>query len=309
MDPIEYAKSFYFQHYTILNWWNITPDFREVLGHGAPQVCRFCGRRAPEVTFRLKAHAIPEALGNKGILSHYECDECNKHFGSTIENDLGNWSFPMRTLMRISGKKGVPTLKNEQDGWRIECDDGTNLRVSHNRIDFVFEVDEDQKLIRFTLKRQPFVPLAVRKALVKIGLSLLPEVEVSNFEEAIRWIRDPQHSNERMVRMPVLRTLTPGPVNNQWITAALLRRSERNSALPYAFLILSIANETYQVMLPSPQMDPSLDAASMQMPAFPIGMVKNSGTICEALNLSESERVVDEVIKVYMSYGSRASVA
>ncbi|WP_075256208.1 HNH endonuclease [Herbaspirillum camelliae] len=305
MDPIEYAKAFYLQHYTVLNMWNITPGVRVVLGSGDPQACRFCQRQAPEVTFRLKAHAIPEALGNKGMLSRYECDECNKHFGSTIENDLGNWSLPMRTLLRIYGKNGVPTLKNKRDGWRIECDDGTELRVSHNRIDSVFEVDEAQKLIRFNLKRGPFVPLAVRKALVKIGLTLLPEVEVPNFAEAIRWIRDPEHPNERMVRMPVLRTLRPGPMNGQMISAAVLRRSEHSGGLPYAFLILSIANETYQVMLPSPQLDPPLDAAPMQMPVFPAGLGQNRDSICAALNLSESERVVDEALSAVMSYGAR----
>ncbi|WP_296658529.1 HNH endonuclease [Paraburkholderia sp.] len=305
MDPIEYAKAFYLQHYTMLDMWHITPGVRVVLGRGGSQKCRFCLRLAPEVTFRLKAHAIPEALGNKGMLSRYECDECNKHFGSTIENDLGNWTLPMRTLLRISGKNGVPTLKNERDGWRIECDDGSELKVSHNRIDSVFEVDEAQKLIRFNLKRGPYVPLAVRKALVKIGLTLLPETEVPNFEETIKWVRDPQHSNERMVRMPVLRTLRPGPMNGQMITAALLRRSEPSIALPYAFLILSIANEAYQVMLPSPQLDPPLDATPTQMPVFPVGLGQNRDSIYSALNLSDSERVVDEVMSAVMSYDAR----
>ncbi|KVQ35723.1 hypothetical protein WK03_35230 [Burkholderia cepacia] len=308
MDPIEYVRAFYLQHYTMLNMWNITPGVKVVLGSSGPRVCRFCQRRAPEVTFRLKAHAIPEAFGNKGMVSRYECDECNKHFGSTIENDLGNWSLPMRTLLRISGKKGVPTLKNERDGWRIECDDGTELKVSHNRIDSVFEVDEAQKLIRFNLKRGPFVPLGVRKALVKIGLTLLPDTEVQNFAESIKWIRDPQHSNEQMVRMPVLRTLRPGPMNGQMITAAVLRKSEPNSSLPYAFLILSVANETYQVMLPSPRLDPPLDDAPMQMPAFAAGLNQNRNSIYAALNLSDTERVVDEVLSAVMSYDARIPI-
>lgn len=98
-------------------------------------------------------------------------------------------------------------------------------------------------------------------------------------------------------------------MNGQMITVALLRRSKRNSALPYAFLILSIANETYQVMLPSTQLDPPLDATPMQMPAFTAGLGQNNESICTALNLSENERVVDEVVSVYMSYGSRALVA
>lgn len=305
MNPIEYAQAFYRRHYAVLDMWTITPGVRVILESGNSQVCRFCKRSAPEVTFRLKAHAIPEALGNKGMLSRYECDECNKVFGSTIENDLGNWSLPMRTLLRIRGKNGAPTLKNERDGWRIECDDGSELKVSHNGIDSVFEVDEDQKLIRFNLKRGVFVPLAVRKAFVKIGLTLLPEVEVPNFEEAIKWIRDSRYPNELMVRMPVLRTLVAGPMNGNIITVAVLRRIEPNNSLPYAFLVLSIAYESYQVMLPSPQFDPPLDAAPLRMPVFPVTTGHDGESICTALNLLEGERVLDEAVSMVMSYGDR----
>jgi hypothetical protein len=58
-------------------------------------------------------------LGNKSVESTYECDACNEIFGKGIENDLGNWSKPMRTLARIRGKSGVPTIKKTGDapGW------------------------------------------------------------------------------------------------------------------------------------------------------------------------------------------------
>src|SRR5690606_2268326 len=33
------------------------------------RICRFCFRRAPAVTFRNEAHAVPEFLGNKALFS------------------------------------------------------------------------------------------------------------------------------------------------------------------------------------------------------------------------------------------------
>jgi len=49
-------------------------------------------------------------LVNKSLFTAYECDMCNDDFGKGIEQDLGNWSKPKRTMARIRGKSGVPTL-------------------------------------------------------------------------------------------------------------------------------------------------------------------------------------------------------
>jgi hypothetical protein len=51
----------------------------------------FCGESSPEDTFKLEAHALPEALGNKSLTTTYECDACNQGFGRGIENDFGHW--------------------------------------------------------------------------------------------------------------------------------------------------------------------------------------------------------------------------
>lgn len=72
-----------------------------------------------------KAHAIPEMLGNKSIISFYECDTCNGFFGSGIETDLGNWSKPSRTFSFIRGKNNIPSIKqfygnDKRKGWVIK---------------------------------------------------------------------------------------------------------------------------------------------------------------------------------------------
>jgi len=55
------------------------------------RICRFCSNgmnTKDKVTFKLKAHAISEALGNKLIVLNEECDTCNAKFGITIEKDF-----------------------------------------------------------------------------------------------------------------------------------------------------------------------------------------------------------------------------
>ena len=116
--------TFYNEHYDFIGEWFVRPGTKIVLGDTNKRVCRFCSLQPLTVKFSKVAHAIPEAIGNKSIETEYECDNCNELFGEGIEHDLGNWSKPMRTMARIRGKTGVPTLKRGgTTGWRIEYEE------------------------------------------------------------------------------------------------------------------------------------------------------------------------------------------
>ena len=73
------------------------------------RVCRFCGKRFGQVTFRSKAHIFPELLGNKYLISDVECDSCNHKLG-IFDDHLGNFIGLVRTLFKTTGKNGIPTL-------------------------------------------------------------------------------------------------------------------------------------------------------------------------------------------------------
>jgi hypothetical protein len=144
------------------------------LGDRVNRQCRFCGKKSPEVTFGSVAHAIPEALGNRGLTTTYECDACNNLFGRGIEDDLGKWTMPVRTMARIRGKKGVPTPRERAEGgWRVEFKDG-RLEVKSYEDNPIYEVDDANKRVVFTLRRDPYTPVAVMKAFVKIGMTFSP---------------------------------------------------------------------------------------------------------------------------------------
>jgi len=208
------ALSFYADNFQVLNSWFLLPGQKIVLPGAADKTCRFCGRRPPDVTYRLEAHAIPESLGNKSLCSEFECDSCNALFGGGIENDFGNWSKPTRTFARIRGKSGVPTLKKgSSGGWRIEYGP-TGFEISEYEHDPICDVDENAKRITFKLKRDAYTPVAVLKAFVKMGLSLMPEAELLNFQAALKWISLSDHSIGLVHEFPILYSFIPGPLPN-----------------------------------------------------------------------------------------------
>lgn len=262
--------AFYDQHYDMLGSWFLRPSKKVMLGDRKNRKCRFCSKTPPEVTFRKVAHAIPEALGNKSIISAYECDTCNDFFGQGIENDLGNWSKPMRTFARIRGKSGVPTIKKSGDkpGWRIEYS-ATGFNISSYEHDPVYEIDEEKKMITFRLKRDPYTPVAVLKAFMKIGLTLLPDDEVENFPHLVAWISEPDHSRVFAERCPVIYTFQPGPMPNDLIAAFILRRKPHVTDYPYAYLVLGYGNEVFQVQLPSQKHDAAMNGRSVSIYPFP----------------------------------------
>lgn len=257
---------FYRTNFDVLGQWKLQPGQKVVLGDKkAPRVCRFCGKGKPEVTFRKVAHAIPELIGNKSIESAYECDPCNQAFGSGIENDLGNWSKPMRTFARIRGKNGVPTLKRGADGqgWRIEYDGASGFRITSYEKDPFFSVDEAKNKVSFKLARDPYTPVAVLKAFMKIGLTLLPPEEIGNFEHAIAWVRDPDHSIPFADKCPIMYHFQPGPMPDDVITASILRRKPEVTDQAYCYLVLSYGNEAFQVQIPSKEHDGSSQTYSV----------------------------------------------
>jgi hypothetical protein len=167
------------------------------------------------------------------LVTTNECDMCNDFFGRGIENDFGNWSKPMRTMARIRGKTGVPTIKRTDRGWRIEgVPEGLNVKHEEGD-DPPFEVDEAKKEMVFKLTRDPYTPVAVLKAFVKMGLTLLPEEEMPNFPSALKWIRTEDHSIGTVFDWSVFHTFMPGSYRNDLVSTMVFRRKSDDIDLPY----------------------------------------------------------------------------
>lgn len=172
--------------------------------HEKERICIFCGKRYPEVTFFKIAHAISETLGNKKLVSHYECDNCNLVFGTILEDALGKYVAPFKLISQIYGKKNTLTIKDypkdtllSYKTFRIETHRKSPVFDADGRIrNFIIEKSGTEILKKvdggymLTIPRQRYNPLYVYAALLKIGYSLLPLNEMQN------WVTDALYLGE-----------------------------------------------------------------------------------------------------------------
>lgn len=166
----------------------VTSIVRTLKPH-AERVCRFCGRRKPDTKFNHRPHIIPELLGNRYLISDFECDECNKFF-SSWENDLANFLGAVRTVHRVQAKEKVPTFTSlhkevtvRKEGFYGVKDAIKISRYGIENDNFQFDSSTGTLKIRYT--KQPYAPLKVYKALLKIALSVMPEQHLGDYESLL----------------------------------------------------------------------------------------------------------------------------
>ena len=170
--------------------------------------CRFCGKSEPEVSFRNKAHAVPELLGNKCLISMNECDACNEFFASDYEDHLAKWFGPMRSLCQMQGKKGTPKYKSDE--FTAERGDkGMKLFVKSDSSRMnIKEGSSGTFKIPVEMKTQPYIPVRAAKAFIKSAISVLPKELLSECENTILWLLGKTTVN--IDKFPVLYAFTPG---------------------------------------------------------------------------------------------------
>jgi hypothetical protein len=304
------ALRFYDENYACVGQWILEPTKKVVLRSSQAGVCRFCGLRAPNVTFEKEAHAIPECAGNKSLATEYECDDCNQFFGEGIENDFGNWSKAQRAMSGVRGKKKVPALKGGSSRpWRFEHD-CYGITVTQSEDNPIAVVDEVRKEITLTVPQDQYTPVAVLKAFTKMALSLLPEEELPNFRSAIEWIRNANHQVGLVKNssFPVIYTFVPGtdPLVN---SVVLLRRGADHLSVPYMTFILTYGNEVFQTVLPSPERDAVISGGGVKFYYFPNPYELDGGREPvapmqrELIDLTGRSLVKGETLRTVMRYG------
>jgi len=163
--------------------------------------CRFCGKSSPNVSFRKKAHAISEALGNKGIVCNEECDTCNAKFGAGIETDLIAFLSMHRAFFGIKGKgSGAPKLK------------GRNFSIKKaetGEVHFSVIGEDDGLPEQVEAHTNEKVALQnIYRAMCKYVLSVIPEESLASFKTCVSWINQ-ENSNKRLpaIRMKIVKEL------------------------------------------------------------------------------------------------------
>jgi hypothetical protein len=153
------------------------------------RVCRFCNKKFGEVSFKKEAHIFPVALGNKYLVSDFECDSCNHIFG-TYEDDLCKYLGIERTLSKTEGRKDIPgfvssniratkqPILGQLDAIKIEPNNGGEI--------FGFNPETNTRTI--TYKKPAYVPVNVYKALLKMALCCVAKGDLKYYQKAFKFL-------------------------------------------------------------------------------------------------------------------------
>ncbi len=240
-----------------------TPDFDEksrllkpdngvpVIGYSKNKTCRFCGKSEDEVSFKKNAHVFPESIGNKILLSNYECDICNQYFGNTIENDYSKFFSLYHSIMQIRGKNGIPKCS-----FKIPCSKRTD-KCAKNCIDVNFDFKENRPHIRvckevdsqfikltnnsITISKpvDKYCPIGVFKAIVKMAITVMPFEEIQLFSNVIKWILDTEHNNFYIDKKLLVRyKIIPGFNVTKYPHYMLFRR--KNTVFGKPFMLFNL---------------------------------------------------------------------
>jgi hypothetical protein len=155
------------------------------------RVCRFCGRKKPEVTFNNNAHLIPQFLGNNALFSDFECDSCNSIF-SKYENQLANLVGAERTLNKVKGKTGIPKFKSPSGKVEISVEDfyqKESIQISRPVTNkSAFKYDNETSTLTVSFSKNSYIPNQAYKCLQKIALSVLSNEESVKYDQLKRYI-------------------------------------------------------------------------------------------------------------------------
>lgn len=248
---LERISSYLYDHYEVRTF---SGDERLKIGiyNKAKRVCRFCGRSMPEAKFKQKAHAISESLGNKGLVCLEECDDCNKRFGSTIEQDVTHLFQFFLILKGIKGKNGSPTLQG--DGISITNDQSSRPTIARDtlvlKVKTMPDTHDPQEIAKFMSEQFSFsnvkyIPQNIYKCFCKYVLSVIGSEYLPYFKGTIDWINEPL-THHRLP--PVWYYSVPNSSDTPYLVVIL--RKHNSKEIPYCWAILNIAGYQYLFILP-----------------------------------------------------------
>lgn len=246
-------KSFLHQTYGITNTLVHKDNKKIFLGNIKDRTCRFCGKDSTQTTFKKRAHIIPEFMGNKYCFSNFECDNCNKYFG-TLEDSLFNLNGILNSLSTVKGKKGYPKYRGKKEGLEIIATDSSSVKVKTDGIenDKYFSIDTDNNEVRFDTTQPSYIPQDAFKALVKIGICMLGDNEISDYVKAIDWILKPNTQNYEWNPFFTIFRKIGGKKRflEPWAILMRKRNDSELSNFPFHTLILFYGIFQYQIFLP-----------------------------------------------------------
>jgi len=288
------------ENYTPLICHHLNDNNKVHLGNKEDKTCRFCGRKYPEVTFKMITHAIPEFTGNKTLISKYECDVCNGLF-SQMETQMSNYMNLYHTAAQVFGKRGVPSYKpNSQQESRIDLGSSAVNIKSVQGDEPIVHLDEEKKTITYQGRRS-YVPQMIYKCLTKMAMTIMPENELTNFPATLEWLQgNLKYNKSLMVRFRYYPGIKPLSI----VSCMLFKRKDDTKNVPYCLFVLAYSNFVFQIHVPCCEKDAILDEKKVDILLVPTPLDYNGETMKLPTNLdfSSNEKVKNEPVSISLSY-------
>ena len=234
-----------FEHYRLLNY-----PYNKIVRFGEQRrelrTCRYCGcSMSDNATFKTDAHTISNCLGNIAYFTNDECDECNKKFGATIEQEFLKYISFSRVIS--SQFEGFKSYKIKTDSFELSVNPDTN-DVEFKLIDYTkASVIRDKTGLVLDVGSIDFSD--VYRAIVKFVIGMLPTSELKHFKKTIDWI-----NKDCVITLPNIKeTIHKEPVVHPFINMYFRKKNE--DPLPYLCADLHILHYEFIFMIPGCELD------------------------------------------------------
>lgn len=275
------------------------------------RVCRYCGKRKPEVKFKKVAHLFPESLGNKCFFSNNECDNCNELF-SKYENDLCAFLAPFLSTNEIFGKgkpkevkeDGKPKYnktreyKSNDKTFRVQSIEKVITVTSQSEEESKLVYDENKKILSIPFDIGKHTPYYIYKCLLKMALAILPRNEFEKYNTMQRMLKE---DLEPIGIEQAIFTCYPG-MNLYDLTIMCYKRKKEFINFPTYIFFIACGNVSLQIGLLS---DYDFAHFKNEMPIIfvavptPFDSIGTDYKICQLIDLGSKER---KNSKVMMSF-------
>ena len=207
------------------------------------RVCRYCGKRMPDTTFKNDSHTISRSLGNIYFFTNDECDACNSKFGKTIEQEFLNYVSLYRTL--ASGYNGHDYFTtNINNACKIAIDQKTNKIdfkiLDRSKIKIYDSIDQ----VNLDIEGGDINFVDVYRALTKFVIGMLPDDELPKFKETIEWV----NGNKRLFLPDVKETIYKEPESHPFIN--MFFRKGQSDKYPYLVADFNVLQLEFLYVIP-----------------------------------------------------------
>jgi len=257
------------------------------------RVCRFCGKTSPETTFKSIAHLIPKMLGNVHYISDFECDNCNQKF-SVYETDLSKFLGLQRTVIPVNKSK-IPEIRSSKEAViakQSDLFDSEGIEISRKDVsDESFSLDKETGIFQVVYDKQPYKPINVYKALLKIALSIVHKDDITLYSRAIKFVSG-EYDDKKIDFAKIVIYQVPIELSYSKPVCFLFKKVSSDNPLPTHIFKFYFQNTVFEFPVPFNENDKMLGPVDLTMcPPLFFSEPKVSYNTVQAnlLNLSSKE--------------------